>query len=84
MIIIQVKYLPHTDTKCSRFVATTMSKDVAYKATVSYDYALSRAENRREAAIRLCNDILLDLDGLSTESADLGKLTVGFVYTGEV
>jgi hypothetical protein len=84
MIIIQVKYLPHTGTLASRMIATTRIKEHKYRAVVSYDYALSSTENRREAAKRICYECLLDLDGLSVESADLGQNTVGFVWTGEL
>ena len=89
MIIVQVKYLPHTGTLASRLQATTIIREQQYRATVSYDYALSNLENRREAAKHLCHEILppfilIDTACLSTESADLGQNTVGFVYTGEV
>ena len=84
MVIIVVKYMQATDTRGSRLQARCVIGDHRYRAVIGYDHSQHRAENNRAAALKLCNDLMLDVLSISAKSADLPCGGVGFAYTGEV
>ena len=84
MVIIVVKYMQATDTRGSQFQARCVIGDTKYRAVLGYDHSKCFAGNNRAAALKLCNDLMLDVLSISAKSADLPGGGVGFSYTGEV